>query len=98
MFTYNADGTTTVTDPLGSQRTVAFELSNGTYQPVSVTGERCVDCGGKWQSVSLDANGFPERSVSFEGHLTLYTFDDRGLERSRTEAVGTAQERTTTRI
>ncbi|NKB33806.1 MAG: hypothetical protein GKR91_11975 [Pseudomonadales bacterium] len=48
---------------------------------------------GATRSFTYDANGFMASSTDWNGNLTNYVHDNRGLETSRTEAVGTAEER-----
>jgi RHS repeat-associated protein len=95
-LTYNADGSTTVTDALGAARTYAFTTQHGVVKPTSVTGDPCRSCGGQAQSRTYDANGFLASQTDWSGHVTNYRYDDRGLQVSRTEAVGTPEERTVT--
>jgi len=91
---FNADGTTTVIDPLGSQRTYAFETHNGLTRLASIDGGQCSRCGGDAARYVYDARGFVTRKTDFNGNTTTYVRDDRGREVSRTEAAGTAVART----
>ncbi len=93
---YNVDGTTTITNSLGQVRTYHFETHNSVYLTSQVDGEQCVSCGGTTQRTTYDANGFVASRTDFNGNTTTYINDARGLELSRTEAVGTPQERTIT--
>jgi RHS repeat-associated protein len=95
-LTYHADGRTTVIDALGAARTYAFTTRHGVVKPTSVTGDPCSSCGGQAQSRTYDANGFLASQTDWSGHVTNYMYDDRGLQVSRTEAVGTPEERTVT--
>ncbi len=95
-LTYNADGTTTVTEALGATRTYGFVTAHHVTKPVSISGDRCTACGTQAQAYTYDANGFIASKTDWNGHVTQYTYDDRGLQVSRTEAVGTAAERTLT--
>ena len=92
---YNADGTTTVTDSLGHSRTYHFQYLHGVVQVTQVDGDPCTDCGD-YADTTYDANGFISSRTDFNGVTTTYVHDARGLETSRTEAVGTPQERTIT--
>ncbi len=51
-------------------------------------------CTGISQATTYDSNGHPASRTDFNGNVTTYDYDDRGLEISRTEAVGTRVERT----
>jgi RHS repeat-associated protein len=95
-FTYNSDGTTTETDPLGAVRTFA-SLQIGVHDfSTSVSGAPCYPCGYV-AATTYDAGGFPAGKTDFNGNLTTYSFDDtRGLETLRTEASGTSVARTVT--
>jgi RHS repeat-associated protein len=95
-LSYNADGTTTVTDALGAARTYAFTTRHGVVKPTSISGDQCSRCGGQAQARTYDANGFLASKTDWNGHVTIYTYDDRGLQVSRIEAVGTPAERTVT--
>lgn len=92
---YNADGSTTVTDALGLIRSRSFTTLHGMRRSTS-TSKPCANCGGSSASTTYDANGFVASRTDFNGHVTQYTNDARGLETSRTEAVGTAEARTIT--
>ena len=95
-FTYNSDGTTTETDPLGAVRTFA-SLQIGVHDfSTSVSGAPCYPCGYV-AATTYDAGGYPASTTDFNGNLTTYSFDDtRGLEILRSEASGTSVARTIT--
>ncbi|MDZ7662429.1 RHS repeat-associated core domain-containing protein [Thiohalophilus sp.] len=93
---YNGDGTTTVTDPGGRERTYHFETLHGVSKVTQIDNGPCTRCGGDARDVSYDANGFVQRKTDFNGNVTNYEHNDRGLEIARTEAVGTEVERTIT--
>ena len=93
---YNADGTTTVSDNLGLTQTYHFEASHGVAKVSQIDGGPCKQCGGQYQNMSYDSNGFVASRTDFNGNVTNYINNTRGLEISRTEAVGTPQERTIT--
>jgi YD repeat-containing protein len=97
-FTYNNDGSTTVTDVLGGQRTYTPIVVNGDLRLSSVTGDKCANCSvSNIQSVQYDANGNIASKTDWNGVTTTYTYDmARNLELTRTEAQGTPQERTIT--
>ena len=95
-FTYNSNGTTTETDPLGAVRTFA-SLQIGDHElSSSVSGAPCYRCGYV-AATTYDVNGFPTAETDFNGNVTASTYDDsRGLETSRTEASGNSAARTVT--
>ena len=90
---YNTDGTTTVTETNGNSRTYIFELILGVVKPTNVTGDQCSNCGSDVVSVTYDANGYPTSETDYNGNVTNFINNSRGLQTSRTEAVGTAEER-----
>ena len=53
-------------------------------------------CGGQNQNTTFDANGFVASRTDFNGIQTTFIHDSRGLQTSRTETVGTLEERTIT--
>jgi RHS repeat-associated protein len=94
-LSYNADGSTTITDALGAVRTWTFSMVQGIKKPSAIT-QPCSSCGSTSATTTYDANGFVSSRTDFNGHVTQYTHDARGLETRRTEAAGTAQERSIT--
>ena len=96
-LTYNADGTTTVTNPLGKQTTYHFTTIHGVKKVIQVEGHPTTSCEGANKSYSYDANGNIASKTDWNGVTTTYTYDmNRNLELTRTEAAGTSQERTIT--
>ncbi len=93
---YNADGTTTITDAKGLVQTYHFRALHGVPMVEQIDGDKCMNCSGQYASSTFDANGFVASRTDFNGVTTTYVHDSRGLELSRTEAVGTPQERTIT--
>ncbi len=90
-------GTSQVTGPLGDVRTYTVELEAGGPKIVSVTGDKCADCGmSDYTALSYDSNGNMSLGTDWLGNVTDYTHNTRGLEESRTEALGTRVERTIT--
>lgn len=95
-LTYNADGTASVTDALGATRTYSFQTQYGVVKPTQITGDQCTTCAGQAQAMTYDANGFLASKTDWNGNVSTYVNDNRGLRISRTDAVGTPQERTIT--
>jgi RHS repeat-associated protein len=79
---------TTITDPLGTQRTLTFASVLGAFRVTGVS-EPCPSCGGSAsQATTYDANGNIASKTDFNGNRTNYVFDlTRNLETSRTEAL-----------
>jgi len=89
---YNTDGTASVTDPRGNLHGYNFSILFGLVKPTAVTGAPVQSSGGK--SFAYNGNGFIASRTDFNGNLTTYTHNIRGLETSRTEASGTPLART----
>ena len=95
-FTYNGNGSTTFTDAQGHATTVYYELLYGVWKALGI-GTGCVTCPTREYDITYDDNGNIASLTDYNGNLTTYVHNDRGLETSRTEAVGTPQERTITK-
>src|SRR5690606_18784387 len=93
-FQYNDNGTTTVTDALGTSRVYDFHVQHGVARIGSISGDPCEQCGNPARAVSYDANGYRETVTDFNGHVTEYEHDDHGRELQRIEARGTSAART----
>ncbi len=93
-ITYNTDGSSSITDALGNVHGYNFVTQLDSVKPSEVTGVPVKSMGAK--EFSYDANGFIASHTNWNGHVTQYTRDARGLELSRTEASGTPQARTIT--
>ena len=81
---------TTSSDPV--VRSYAFETILGVKYNTSVTGAPCPACGPQKQTFD-PANGFRTSATDWNGNITRYAHDARGLETLRVEAAGTAEER-----
>jgi RHS repeat-associated protein len=91
--TYNADETVTVTEASGATHVRGFQVNFGVVVPTTLSGD-CTGCGALGRT--YDTNGFLASSTDRNGNLTTYVNDARGLQISRTEAVGTTEERSVT--
>jgi RHS repeat-associated protein len=91
-LSYNA-GSTIVTDALGATRTHYFQKIGSSYKNTGVTAS-CASCPTMSSTASYDANGYVSSRTDFNGHVTNYTYDSRGLLNSITQAAGTAAART----
>lgn len=97
QIAYNADGTTSVTDALGTVRTYRFKTVLGVAKGAGLDQPAGAGCGPAASQIDYDANGNVASRTDFNGVKTTYSYDlARNLETSRTEATGTAQARTTT--
>lgn len=89
---YNPDGSASVTDPRGNLHGYTFTTQFDRVKPTAVSGTPVPNAGGK--VLAYNANGFVASRIDFRNIKTNYLRDSRGLEISRTEAVGKAQART----
>ena len=86
----------TVTNPLGKQTTYYFDAINGVKKLTYVEGHASENCAAADKTYSYDTNGYLASKTDWQGNVTTYVHDARGLETSRTEASGTPQARTIT--
>ena len=85
---YNADGSTTVTDALGTARTYGFETILGVVKGTGISQPGGAGCGAASSAVSHDANGNTTTRDDFNGHRTRYWHDmARNLETTRVEGL-----------
>ncbi len=96
LFTYNSNGSTTVTNPLNKQTTYTFQTVAGAKRITSISGAQSPNCPSSNATFTYDNRGLIKTKIDNKGYLTTYEYDSRGLEKSRTEASGTPQERTIT--
>jgi len=95
-LTYNSDGSTTTTDSHGFIQTYTFNIKNGLVKLDTLTKVPCASCTNQVQNITYDANGFVATRTDFNGNVTTFIYNARGLQTSRTEAAGTPVERTIT--
>lgn len=96
--TYSAHDTNpvdrTVTGPLG--RDTVYHYSNKwTTRLVGIDGQSTSSCPADYQTISYSSAGYISSTTDQEGRVTNYERDGRGRPTEITEAVGTADERTT---
>lgn len=89
------DVTSTVTDALGKVRTYSFTTVNGEKKLSSLEGGPCTSCGGSSSSYTYDANGYVDSKTDFNGVVTSYVNNARGLVTTLTEAEATTEVRVT---
>lgn len=96
---YNADGSATITDASGQTRQFDVKKIHGVHRPNGLSAP-CNTCRyGAVKTHAYDDNGNRTSTVDFSGAKTTYTYDlARNLQTSRTEAVDTADTRTTTTV
>jgi RHS repeat-associated protein len=90
-FTYNADGSATVVDALGTSRNFGYSNILG-RRVVTGVSQPCTACGGSVaQSLAYDANGNATSSTDFNGNKICRAFDSaRNLTTVTVEGVPTA--------
>lgn len=86
----------TVTNALGKQTAYSYIVINGIRRITTVDGIASTHCPAAGRENTYTADGYVETSTDWEGNVTEYAYNDRGLETSRTEAVDEAEERTIT--
>lgn len=87
-LTYNADGTTSVTDALGTSRNYGFETVLGVVKGTGISQPGGAGCGASNSAITHDANGNVTTRDDFNGHRTRHWYDlSRNLETRRVEGL-----------
>ena len=81
------------TNALGKSSTYHFEVINGIRKVTQIEGHASPNCVAANQNYTYDANGFKDLVTDWEGNVTDYDYDAEGREVSRTEALGTPEEK-----
>lgn len=85
-FVFN-NGTATITDALGAVRTYSTGTKNGVYRTTGGDGPKCLHCAAAIKDATFDAAGYPDTQTDFNGFVTDYQYNNRGLEERRTEGL-----------
>lgn len=85
-----------ITNPLGKTSEWTLAVKQGERKVTAVDGNATTLCAASTRSISYDAEGYRNEVTDERGHITDYDHNDRGLVTSKTEAKGTADERSTT--
>ncbi|MHC8397766.1 DUF6531 domain-containing protein [Pseudomonas sp. LB3P93] len=93
---YNEDGSSTVTNELGKQARYQFEMIQNIKRIKAVEGILSAHCPDSNSSFAYNTRGLLETKTDNNGNITTYTYNERGLELSRTLATGTAHAKTIT--
>lgn len=96
LLTFNADGSTTVTNALNKKTIYRFDDIAGARRVVKVEGQPTANCAGANQDYTYTAEGWVASKTDWKGIKTIYQYNTIGQETSRTEAYGTAEARTIT--
>ncbi len=91
---FNSDGTTTVTNALGKDSVYNFTTVNGSTKVASVDGQASQNCAAASQAFTYTAAGRVETATDWDGLITRYAYNDRGLVTLETRAEGTVEEQT----
>ncbi|MBT2747150.1 MULTISPECIES: RHS repeat-associated core domain-containing protein [unclassified Lysobacter] len=93
---YGANNTAIVTDALGASRTFTFTKTYDVFRLTSVQ-EPCPACVGGTGSriLTLDVNGYKDKSIDLAGVITDFDYDANGLEIKRVDAVNDASAKRT---
>ena len=92
----DTDGSRTVTNALGQQTVYSFATLQGVPKVIEMDRLASTTTAAATETTAYDANGYPARLTDWNGKLTTYVNDARGLPTRITEAVGTPQQRKTT--
>ncbi|WP_157619365.1 hypothetical protein [Psychromonas aquimarina] len=95
-FTYPAINKTTTTNALGKQTTYTFTDIKGVKKVTKVQGHASANCLAANQNYEYYDDGQLESKTDWKGIKTKFEYNDRGLEKQRTEASGTKDERVIT--
>ncbi|MEX5570344.1 DUF6531 domain-containing protein [Pseudomonas syringae] len=96
QVSYNADGSSTVTNELGKTTVYQYQQIGGIKRVTSIQGEPSANCPASNSTYTYNNRGLVLTKTDAKGLITTYEYNDRGLEVSRTEASGTTLARTTT--
>jgi len=87
-LSFNADGSTTVTDALGTARTHGFQTVLGVVKGTGISQPGGAGCNAASSAVTHDARGNVATRDDFNGHRTRHWHDPaRNLETSRVEGL-----------
>lgn len=93
QIAYNANGSSTITDALGSSRTYTFQAVQNVSYLSTVSGPSCRECG-LYANYQFSTVGDLTGTTDFNGNATSSTYNSAHLEQSRIEASGTSNQRT----
>jgi YD repeat-containing protein len=94
QISFNADGSSTVTNALGKQTIYRFNYITGARRVVKVEGQPTANCIGANQNYTYTPEGWVDSQTDWKGNKTTYTYNGKGQEISRTEAFGSTVAKT----
>lgn len=89
-----SENSSTVTNELGKKTIYNYQMYRGINRITSIIGEPSPNCLASNSSYTYSDQGQLQTKIDAKGLVTIYTYNERGLETSRTEARGTSLERT----
>ncbi|WP_437884323.1 DUF6531 domain-containing protein [Pseudomonas sp. LRF_L74] len=92
-FEYLSDGRVRVTNPLGKKSIYNYQTFGQRRLITSIDGEASANCPASSREVIYQPDGLVSSRTDWKGNKTTYTYDQMGREKTRTEAVGTSQQR-----
>jgi YD repeat-containing protein len=95
-YSYNSDGTTTITGPNGVADTYTFSMLQGVPKITKISRAATTTTKAATETFAFDANGYLSSSTDWNGSKTAYTNNANGDPLTITEAAGTSVARTTT--
>jgi RHS repeat-associated protein len=94
--TYNAGGTTTVTNALGVQDAYTFTTLQSVPKVTGISRAATSTTAGATRTFNYDSNGYLQSATDWNGVQTTYVNNSHGLPTTVNEAVGKPEARTTT--
>lgn len=91
--TYNADGSSDVTYPLGGVSHQGYATVQGLFR-VATVDRPCGECGQPYASRTYDSNSRPASYTDFNGNVRRMTYDANGLPTQEIDAQGSTDQRT----
>lgn len=79
LFSYNNNGSTTLTNPLGKETTYYFKSVNNRRVLSHVEGHQSDYCAASYKATEYDAYGFDDKVSDWQGNITDYDYNQRGL-------------------
>ncbi len=84
---FNADGSSTVTDPLGTVRSFSYTLVANTIRGIGIS-QPCTTCGDGAKTKTYDTNGNVTSRSDFNNKKVCYAYDTtRNLETARVDGI-----------
>jgi RHS repeat-associated protein len=94
-FAYNADGTVTVTNPLGEQDTYTFTTLQKLPKVTGISRAAIGIVAAASETMTYDASGYQASATDWNGNKTTYVNNSRGEPTTIVEAAGASVARTT---